>query len=490
MRLKADQFPSRMCQISLLGFTAAIFILETSCGGASSKTEVVTPPPPPPCQAVSAFSAAPRATKPQQPGPAGSVPLTFFAVNDTTPTDPPQLNYGTLGHPVPLAWQTIQAGGSTSFDFSMFDGFASIAPQDSNGVAQMVMTLGMTPPWATSDASTCRTGSGVDTATTGCTAPPTNISDWTNFIQQLINHYNGVTAPHIKYYEIWNEADPDSDYWTGTAQQLEQLAAAAYPILKTDPNSLVVTPSMAGNVHSTGQDATIPFLTAFLQAGGNPFPYADAASFHGFVYGFNTTAPYPLPTEDCSGNDPDCGGAINVQVSTYRQTLDQNGMSGAPLLNTEGGFEDASITDPSTAAAWLAQYYALQAAMYNGSNIQLVSWFTWGATDGQLESNNQLTPVGIAYNQVSNWLVNNTMTAPCAPTGNIWTCAVTGSNGYQAEIIWDSSQTCTCGVCTNSNQSVGSVYTSYLDLSGNSTPISGGSVQVGLQPILLQNQNP
>jgi len=466
MHLRAGSLAYR-CQVTLLGLiiAAAFLCLQTACGGASEGSHIITQPPPPP--------------------PAGSVPITFFAVNDTTPTDAPQnygLNYGTLGHPVPLAWQTIEAGGSGSFDFSQFDGFAeNVAPKDANGTALMVMTLGMTPPWATSDTSTCRTGSG----TSGCTAPPTNISDWTTFIQALVNHYNGTTAPHIKYYEIWNEADPNSEYWTGTAQQLEQLAAAAYPIIKTDPYSQVVTPSMAGNVYSTGPFATIPFLTAYFNAGGNQF--ADAVSFHGFVYNLNYV-PYPLPTQDCSGSDSNCGGPIMAQVQAYRNLMDSFGMNSMPLLNTEGGFEDATISNADTAAAWLAQYYALQASMYNTYDIAMVSWFTWGATDGQLENNNVLTNVGVAYNQVSNWVVDRNLASPCsAPTGTVWTCAMTGSNGYQAEIIWDSSQTCSNGVCTTSAQSVASTYTSYLDLSGNSTPISGGTVQVGLKPILLQN---
>ncbi len=453
------------CQVTLLGLVtaAALICLQTACGGASSGTRIVTPPPPPP---------------------AGSVPITFFAVNDTTPTDAPQaygLNYGTLGHPVPLAWQTIEANQG-SFDFSQFDGFAeNVAPKDANGTALMVMTLGMTPPWATSDTTTCRTGAGA----TGCTAPPTNISDWQDFITALIQHYNGVNAPHIKYYEIWNEADPNSDYWTGTAQQLEQLAAVAYPIIKTDPYSQVVTPSMAGNVHATGQFATIPFLTAYLQTYGG-YQFADAVSFHGFVYNLSYT-PYPLPTQDCSATDSNCGGSIMEQVQIYRSLMDSVGLSNAPLLNTEGGFEDATISDTDTAAAWLAQYYALQAAMYNNYDIAVVSWFTWGASDGQLENGNVLTEVGTAYNQVSSWVVDRNLASPCSSSGTIWTCAMTGSNGYQAEIIWDSSQTCSNGSCTTSPQSVASTYTTYLDLSGNSTPITGGIVQVGLKPILLQN---
>ncbi len=419
--------------------------------------------------------------------PVSAIPLTFFAVSDSNPLVPPLLNYGTLGHPILLAWQSIEQASGV-FDFSVFDEYANIAPKDANGTALMIMTLGMTPPWAlpVTGTATCRTSAN-SAGGTGCTAPPDHIQDWINFITALISHYNGSTAPHIKYYELWNEADPKSPYWTGTAAQLEQLAAAAYPIIKQDPYSFVITPSMSGNVHASGSSSTLTFFSNYLAAGGNQ--YADIASFHGLVASLGVV-PYPLPTQDCSGSSSTCGGSITAQVSAYRQVLAKNGMSTTPLFNTEGGFESAAI-NLDTGAAWLAQYYALQAAMYKTSQLQLVSWFAWDTNDGQLETgHNNLTEVGVAYDQVSRWLVGNTLSTPCSNSGTIWTCAMTGANGYQAEIIWDSSQTCTNGTCTYSNQSVASTpYTQYLDLAGDPPiTITNETVPVGLKPILLQNQ--
>jgi hypothetical protein len=462
MQQEAGRIAPRIGWVRLLAVSIALVSIcwLAACGGGTAKTANIAP---------------------STPVPAGAIPLTFFAVNDTTSTDPPRLNYGTLGHPVPLAWQTIEQSQGV-YNFQLFDNFAQIAPKDSSGNALMVMTLGKTPPWATSDPSTCVLSQAGDNV--GCTAPPSNIQYWTNFITALMQHYNGVNAPHIKYYELWNEADPDSSYWTGTAAQLAQLAVAAYPIIKQDPNSYVLTPSMAGNVHSVGPNGTIPFLTAYLQAGGGQ--NADIGSFHGFVASLDVV-PYPLPTQDCPGSESTCGGSITAIVNAYRQTFDANGLSGKPMFNTEGGFEGADIPDPDTAAAWLAQYYALQAGMYNSAQLQLVSWFTWGAAAGQLENNDVLTEVGTAYNQLSNWLVGRTLSSPCSPTGTIWTCTMTGSNGYQAEIIWDSSQTCASGVCSSANQPVNSTYTSYEDLAGNSGTITGGAAPVGLKPILLEN---
>jgi polysaccharide biosynthesis protein PslG len=472
----------RIWQLNLLSFAVAVFAVSllTACGGGTANSALATPQPipPPACKPTSATP--PPSTGVPLPAGSTSIPIGFFAVNDTTPSDPPTpLNYGTLGHPVPLAWETIEPTCGT-YDFSLFDGFATIAPKDSSGTALMVMTLGRTPPWATSQQTTCISSQAGNA--TGCTAAPDNIEDWTNFITALIEHYNGTTAPHIKYYEIWNEADQPK-YWAGTAAQLEQLAAAAYPILKQDPNSFVIGPSVTGNVHASGMSDPTVWLATYLSAGGSSF--MDAASFHGFVYSLNQV-PYPLPTTDCLATDSDCGGAITAQVSAYRAVLNNAGMTSTPLFNTEGGFEGATI-DPDTGAAWLAQYYALQAGMYSSAQIELVSWFTWGAVSGQLEiDTNVLTEVGSAYNQVSNWLVGNTLSSPCSNAGSIWTCTLTGANGYQAEIIWDALQTCV-PACTTSPQTVPSTFLNYQDLAGASTPINGLPVQVGLKPILLSN---
>jgi hypothetical protein len=174
-------------------------------------------------------------------------------------------------------------------------------------------------------------------------------------------------------------------------------------------------------------------------------------------------------------------------MNTYRQVLDANGMQSTPLFNTEGGYYNTDVTDSDTASGWLAQYYALQAGEYATSNVQVVSWWLWGGggagAPGALDNGlGQPSEVGIAYNQLYNWLVGAFAT-PCSNAGPIWTCNITRSGGYQGQIIWDSSQTCS-GVCTTGPQSVSSTFTNYHDLAGSTTAISG-SVPVGLKPILL-----
>jgi len=404
-------------------------------------------------------------------------------MSDTGFTDPPAVSLGTLGHPVKLAWQTIEQTKGI-YDFSFYDGLVGIAPKDPDGsnTADVILVLGNTPPWAAlSNPSSCSTDAhGV----VSCTAPPDNIQDWTNFVTALVGHYNGTSAPHVKYYEIWNEASCTCHY-SGTIAQLVALAAAAYPVIKTDRHSFVLTPSVVGPAHSSAE-AGPSFLIDYLAAGGANF--ADIAAYHGYIAQKDIPS-YPLPTEDC-GTSNNCFGSILTQINTYRQVLDSNGMLGKPLFNTEGGFYDSSVTDADTAAAWLSQYYVLQAGQYQASKAQVVNWWLWG---GQFVPGSPELPghtpsrVGVAYNQVYSWLVGAVFSAPCSNVGNIWTCNITASGGSPAQVIWDASQTCVSGICTSNNQIIPTAFTQYRDLAGDppTTITDHSAVPVGLKPIIL-----
>jgi len=95
---------------------------------------------------------------------------------------------------------------------------------------------------------------------------------------------------------------------------------------------------------------------------------------------------------------------------------------------------------------------------------------------------------GTAYQQVYNWLVGSTLATPCSATGTQWTCTFTRPGGYQAEVIWDTSQSCTNGTCTTVDVSVDLKYSKNHDLAGNSGLVSNSTVAVGLKPIWLTNQ--
>ena len=411
----------------------------------------------------------------------GAIPATFFSINTADAHERPNVKFGTLGHPTTLIWPFIEPSRG-NYDFSLIDRFVEIAPKSADGTANIVLTLGTTPLWATRDRAGC---SEMRRGVPGCPAPPDNIQDWKDFIIALIHHYDGQQAPHVKYYELWNEANR-RNFFTGSPSDLVRLAAAAYPIIKEDSHSEVLTPSTVGDARSTDSEAT-HFMAEFLRKGGSD--YADMGAFHGAVAAMRLQ-PYPLPTETCS--DPLCWGDIVRLVNNYRRVLDENGMSGKPLFNTEGGFEMGEVSDP---AAWLAQYFVLQASLYRSANLQMVSWFCWGCNPRlrallQLGGEGrELNEAGFAYNQVHEWLVGATFLAPCSKSGSTWSCHITRPGGYEGLILWDSAQTCDSGRCRTKEFTVPATHVKYRELSGG-TPasIKNRTVPLGLRPILVENQ--
>lgn len=398
-------------------------------------------------------------------GAEAQIASTFFGMGAATSTDMPKVTYGVLSHPA-VAWTEIEGTGRGKYNFKATDGFVLNAPKDSNGVALIDIAFGWTPGWAVADQSTCfHNKSGF----VACTAPPDNIQDWIDFITEVINHYNGVTAPHVKYYEIWNEMS-NSKFWTGTPTQMVAMAQAAYPILKQDAYSTVFTPSV---VWENG----VKFMTKYLQVGGSL--YADGLTFHGYPSqtGPGYTVPVPLPESPLSTNAP-----IMTMISTFRGIADSNGLLGKPIATTEGGWGTNGVTDPDMQAAWITHYEILQAALASTNDLIFQDWYTWGyVQSGTIEtSTGQPTPAGLAYNVVLTWLAGTSPTA-CTVNGNIYTCQI----ATLKQIVWDTSQTCSNGVCTTAPYTVPSGYLIYEDITGLKQNIKNGTVNLGVKPFLL-----
>jgi len=405
--------------------------------------------------------------------------------------DYPTVSVGALGHPSDFAWGFIEKNQGT-YDFKGYDGYVNDAVQhglvDSNGAAEVTITLGgYTPLWAAADTSKCRLVGQQEV----CPSPPANIGDWTDFVTAVVDHYNGTTAPHVKYYELWNEFSSPS-FWTGTMQDMLNLAAATYPIIHTDPYSILLTPSVSGPTQGSSSSNGLPngltWMTSYLQAGGNK--YADGGTFHGYLapFGGEGVSLFPFPEQDSTAGcaaGTTCFGSVVTKAASFRQVFDQNGLSGKPMLDTEGSWGvNGNVPGPNEQVAWVARWFILQAGDY--PNITQASWYAWGypSDSGQLESSTG-TPnqAGTAYNQLYNWLVGASFSSQCASDANsTWTCAITRSGGYEGLIAWNTNG--------NFSYSPASTYTQYRDLAGNTTKLSGGAITVGIQPLLLESQSP
>ena len=395
----------------------------------------------------------------------GQIPSSFFAMGVSSTLDPPKVTYGTLSHPS-LVWTTVESGGRGVYNWKNMEPFIEIAPKDSNGVAQIVLSMGWTPGWAVANHTHC-----FNTQSNGvaCTVPPDNLQDWTDFITELVAHYNGKGAQaHVKYYEIWNEAN-DPLFWTGGVPALVSMAQLAYPIIKTDPYASVTTPSV---IWSQG----ISFLTEYLKSGGAA--YADALTFHGYpsATGAKSKVPVPMPESPLSTNAP-----IQTMVADFRAVADQNGLLGKPIGSTEGGWGVHGVSDQDMQSAWIAHYEILQAGLAATNNMVFQDWYLWGhSNSGTIETTaGAPSKAGNAYDVVLTWLTGQTP-EPCTSAGNIWSCAV-GKN----LIVWDTSQTCSNGVCTTSEYTAPAGYTKYVDLTALSHTISG-QIALGVKPFMLE----
>lgn len=412
------------------------------------------------------------------------IPPEFFGVSMVNAKDAPAVPMGTVAHG-DFAWQRVEQQKGV-FDFSILDAYVDAARKNglvdmSTNTASVAITLAAgTPGWAVANKSTCGTTNGIAV----CTAPPDDVQDWKDFVTALLQHFNGTVKPHVRIYELWNEFNV-AQWWTGTDAQMVALAQAAYPIVHADPNSILLTPSVAGPVGTAAPRSGVTHMTSYLQAGGAA--YADGGSFHGYVGAQSGVSPFPMPEDDGTpGCTPfvTCYGSIVTKATQMRTVFDQYGLAGKPMYQTEGSWGNNTVTDPNIQTAWITRYTLLQAGLRASLNLQLAAWFTWAPPAfgwGIIEdSSGDPTPAGAAYREVYHWLVGATLASPCAGAANgTWTCSLTRPGGYLAKAVWN-----TKGPATFSP---GPGYTQIRDVTGKTTTIlAGSSIAIGAKPVLVE----
>lgn len=427
-----------------------IGVVTAGCGGGNGQQSSTPPPPPLP----------------------GAVPAALFSLTVHNNNNWPSVPFAAIRlWSTGTYWQNMNPAPGV-YDFTTFDQFLNSAQAHN---VDVLYTFGEVPAWASSAPNmVC----GTTGAPLGSCAPPNDLNSdgtgsnqhWKDFVTAVVTH----AAGQIRYWEVWNEPTVPG-YWVGTNQQMLRLAQDAHSIIKSiDPNALVTTPAP-----STGINGVANWMGPYLALGGGQ--YADIITFHGYNW---STQPgvYPQPE------------AIVPLVNNLKTVLVTNAQDNKPLWCTEGGWGDTTgngFTDPDLHAAYLARHYLLQ----ESEGVNRYYWFAWdngvdslGLPDGLWVPTTGITPAGVAYQQVENWMVGASPSGQCSSNGNIWTCTYTRANGYQAEAIWDTSKSCSNGVCSTSPQPAASTYLHYRDLAGNSTAISGGTVPVGAKPIWLVNQ--
>jgi hypothetical protein len=406
-------------------------------------------------------------------------------------------------------WAQINTGDGT-YDWSNLDGFVNTAPA---GV-DILYNLARTPNWATTspnDSSCSYDVSGQGSG--GQCDPPKDLNsdgtgtdqDWINWVSAVASRYKG----EIKYYEIWNEWNI-SLFWTGTPAQLVRMEQDARCAVEGPPagfsctvngssfpsgtgidtSARIVSPSPVGaetDLNQVSKELSTYFQTTVGGIAGGTF--ADEIGFHGYVSTATDSDPCPRP-EDVNTVVTD----LSNTVQSFPAEAQVNGVD-KPWFDTEdswGKAPDEGFTDPERQAAFLARDFLLQRSL----GVARLYWYRWDATStygGALWSSSAgITDAGDAWGEVYDWISGATLSSACtANNSSVWSCGFTRTSpsGYQALAVWDASQDCTTTSCptTNFNVPAGPGYTQYVDLSGNVTVISGGTVPIGAKPILLEN---
>jgi hypothetical protein len=296
---------------------------------------------------------------------------------------------------------------------------------------------------------------------------PTNILDWDLFITNFVTRYH----TKIKYLETWNEAMAGEGFYTGTTAMLVQMEHDLYTITKSiDPTVTVLTPDATG-----GSGNMTTFYNGYFAAGGTN---CDAIAFHGYCsMAFQPN--YITPPEEIIGI-----------VGNLKAAMNNYGQGSKPIFCTEGdwGSEGSGGNCPTTndAVAFMARHYLLQWSL----GVSSYAWYAWDYNGtawqtGQLWTypTGPLNAAGIAYQQLYYWMVGAKMSQPYTVQGTVYTCGFTRPGGYQALAVWDANR------ASPSSFTVPSGYVQYRDLAGNLYSISGSTVTIGIEPILLENMN-
>jgi hypothetical protein len=355
------------------------------------------------------------------------------------------------------SWAAIETS-SGHYNWSTLD--ARLELTSSRG-KDVMYTFGFVPHWASVRPSeSCA----YDTADPGCAAPPSDVDSgdniWKAFVTAIVKHSLSSPNLHIAYYELWNEPDLTRN-WSGTPAQLVILEKDAYTIIhQLDPSAKLIGPTP-----STANQYGVHFLPSFYAAGGAGSE--DIVGMHAYLYDGSKFSTSPL--------------GINTTITQLKLLMSKYGISSKPIWFTEGNWGDTNdnVMSDTQKAAYVAQEHLL---MWASGAVSRYYWFSWDApTYGTLwTSGSGVLPAGVAYDRVATWLIGSTHSAnPCGEgSDGTWTCNLTLSTGYPAQVIWNPT--------TSKTIAVSSAYATYETISNSNVgSITGGKVNIGNSPILI-----
>lgn len=411
-------------------------------------------------------------------------------------------------------WPFLQLSTGNNFNWQPLDNY--LHSLKAQGVNDVLYTLGRVPQWASSNMEDASCDYAAPGYYGSCDLPSdvdTSDQTWTYWVAAIANHVNDPgylqNHAHIKYWEIWNEVYRShtlSNYippngntccysFKGTYAELTRLTQDArcvitgqgsvngLPCAPIDPAAQIVMPSSVANTNGA-----LAVAQNFLYCNDNPksacTPGASAVDIINYHLYVNQEPVETLLMDYVNGGGGLNGVRPSLQPAELAKPLWSGEDSWGITNNNIGQFKN-----PDPQAAFVARYHMIAWSLGIASEF----WYQYdNPNEGTLYSLLQqppgLTEAGIAYQQVYNWMVGRSMTSPCSlTTTTIWNCTLTAPGGYQGLVVWDTSPPCN-PTCQTHPYSVGTQYLQYRDLSGIVTQITGGSVPIGMKPILVENQ--
>ncbi len=403
-------------------------------------------------------------------------------------------------------WSQIETDAG-SYDFTALDHAIAEVP----AAADIYYTFGRTPHFYSSDPtdSACGYSNTNDPTTFGQCHPPTDVAldggstfdaVFQGFVRALMNHVCVGAAPNktcrIQYYETWNEPNTD-EFWAGNYVQLARMASDAAAIIKGQCSKcLVTTPAVSAGgdgYHANGDSGTYSvwmqnFLSAWETFGHLP----DVGAWHPYPARTNVVPP-PFPETNLSETSTYCNSAntsgagvppnkycrdsVLTEVTTLRAIFNAHGLSGKPMVASEGSWGLTSGLPAAQQPAFLARWYILLAS----AGVSRTYWYAYdNASWGTLFNAQQgLLSPGQAYKQVASWLTGSTFVSPCALTAgtDIYSCELLEGDGTSTGLVWSTSGT--------PSYAVPAAFTRFTDLTGADQAVVSGHITLGAAPVLL-----
>lgn len=424
-------------------------------------------------------------------------------------------------------WQNLNPSSGV-FNFTCLDPYLALARTFNLG--DVILTLSATPQWAAANPSV--TSCDYSFFAPGDCSPPADLNSdgtgtnqhWRDYLYALGVHIAGLASATYMaptYFELWNEftrgtgvtsctESAGTQAWLGTCTQMVRLAQDANCILTGRPITITATSQTctAGHMNEPAvgllpnariltpnagtEPPDITLWGTYLNTTG-ALLNVDKLAVHAYAYqGLGTTVP------DGSSLAGSASGVPQQWTNTVGALPSSGAAFGLATWSSEGSWASTAqnLPDQNMQEGYVARYYLVGWS----SGFREMYWYAVNNSYGTLINQNMFngcndggtglgcpTLAATGWTAVYNWMVGNVMTVPCTvdASGNIWSCGLKTAGGVNQLAVWDSSQSCT--PCTYSTYSYPATFTKYytLDSGPSTTPLLGGTVQIGWKPILL-----